>query len=180
MKKKKKKKTAFDLDAALAAEETAETSEVANEESTKDDLGDMDADLDLENFGKKKKKKKKPFVNLDDEASGSTEQRDGEAGEGEQGDAEVAGGEGLEFDFGTKKKKKKKKDLNDILKDEEEADKENGKLSSQFLCVFQKKITVTDFTCLTDFEPCENVEEIGICSVCFSTFVCKILSNAQF
>lgn len=133
MKKKKKKKTAFDLDAALAAEggatESADAEAAGNEEASKlDELGDMDADLDLENFGKKKKKKKKPFVNLDDEASGSAEQKDGDSHElGEQGDAEPQGGEGLEFDFGTKKKKKKKKDLNDILKDEEEADKENGK-----------------------------------------------------
>ncbi|XP_063698702.1 eukaryotic translation initiation factor 2 subunit 2 [Culicoides brevitarsis] len=134
MKKKKKKKTAFDLDAALAAEsgttETQEQEAAANEESTKDDLGDLDADLDLENFGKKKKKKKKPFINLDgDEASGSTEQKDGD-GDGEQGDAEIGGAEGNEFDFGMKKKKKKKKDLNDILKDEEEADKENVEESS--------------------------------------------------
>lgn len=133
MKKKKKKKTAFDLDAALAAEggETGEQSGdgAGNEEASKmDELGDLEADLDLENFGKKKKKKKKPFVNLDEEASGATEQKDTEGNEqGEQGEAEPTGGEGLEFDFGTKKKKKKKKDLNDILKDEEEADKENGK-----------------------------------------------------
>uniref|UniRef100_A0A336LWJ9 Eukaryotic translation initiation factor 2 subunit 2 n=1 Tax=Culicoides sonorensis TaxID=179676 RepID=A0A336LWJ9_CULSO len=133
MKKKKKKKTAFDLDAALAAEETPEqSSETAgNEESTKqDDLGDFDADLDLENFGKKKKKKKKPFVNLDDD-SATTETKETENNEqGDQDDGEPAGGEGLEFDFGTKKKKKKKKDLNDILKDEEEADKENVEESS--------------------------------------------------
>lgn len=133
MKKKKKKKTAFDLDAALAAEggstESPEDGAAGNEEASKmDELGDLDADLDLENFGKKKKKKKKPFMNLEEEAAGATEQKEAETNEQvEQGEAEPQGGEGLEFDFGTKKKKKKKKDLNDILKDEEEADKENGK-----------------------------------------------------
>lgn len=133
MKKKKKKKTAFDLDAALAAEgggsETPENvgDAAGNEESAKvDDLGDLDADLDLENFGKKKKKKKKPFVSLDDEAMAASDAKEGEEQGGQDEVGDVAGGEGLEFDFGTKKKKKKKKDLNDILKDEEEADKENG------------------------------------------------------
>lgn len=136
MKKKKKKKTAFDLDAALAAEsgETMEqqsklTDNQSAEDGKLDDaLLDLDADLDLENFGKKKKKKKKPFMSLEEEQQ-AADSKDGETIEPEEaGDVEGAGDD-LGFDFNLKKKKKKKKDLNDILKEEEQkdADKENGR-----------------------------------------------------
>lgn len=134
MKKKKKKKTAFDLDAALAAEggETMEqqSGNLSAEDGKQDDAAlDLDADLDLENFGKKKKKKKKPFMSLEEEQQ-TADAKDGEAIEPEEaGDGVEEAGDDLGFDFNVKKKKKKKKDLNDILKEEEQkdADKENGR-----------------------------------------------------
>lgn len=69
-KKKKKKKTGFDIDSAIA-----DPSGVSNNDTTENkDKENIDTDnaapeeeeaLDLESFGKKKKKKKKNF-NLDD------------------------------------------------------------------------------------------------------------------
>merc|ERR1711936_1472941 len=94
-KKKKKRKTPFDLDGALNdAEGDNETPEPAKDENLDD--------LDLENFGKKKKKKKK-------------------AGEGdeEKGDKEKDESEDIDLEsFGKKKKPKKKKNINlDELKE---------------------------------------------------------------
>jgi translation initiation factor 2 subunit 2 len=62
LKKKKKKKTGFDLDAALAEGESTEAPAAAPDTEA-NEAGD---DLDLENFGKKKRKKKKTGFNLDD------------------------------------------------------------------------------------------------------------------
>lgn len=63
MKKKKKKKTGFDIDAAIAegGNATNETTENNDKENMDVDATPADDDeaLDLESFGKKKKKKKK-------------------------------------------------------------------------------------------------------------------------
>lgn len=123
MKKKKKKKTAFDLDGAMAAEadEQVETQQL-EEAKPVDDL--IDEDLDLEDFGKKKKKKKKKPFN---EADLEFQAEDGEEPESTADKAD----DDLDLDFATSKKKKrsKKKDLNDILDqdDAKDEDKENGK-----------------------------------------------------
>lgn len=139
-KKKKKKKTAFDLDAALAATDAPETSSGTPDLNQNDDVklnedtgNDLDENLDLENFGKKKKRKKKPF-NLDeiDNALPSVN----EANNDEQVIAELGQDDGanpeedfdLDLDFSkTKKKKKKKaKELDEILADKVDDDREDG------------------------------------------------------
>lgn len=144
MKKKKKKKTPFDLDAAMAAEEGGETETPTDPAVTADanslgvDAGDLDDNLDLENFGKKRRKKKKPF-NLDDLDSalsavdgGADNEKDGKDGRGEDGDGIGFGDDGLDddmkIDFSMKKKKKKKKDLTELMEAEDlarEEEKEN-------------------------------------------------------
>jgi len=104
MKKKKKPKKPFDLEAVLQ-NDSADTkaSESADVESQAQQLADDIDDLDLESFGTKKKKKKKDAVILD------------EAGEEN---------EESEMGFGEKKKKKKtKKALEDLVGDS--PDKEN-------------------------------------------------------
>lgn len=148
MKKKKKKKTPFDLDGAMAAEEDTEVpdtetatgaaSEASVAGGASNDAGnDMDDNLDLDTFGgKKKKKKKKPF-NLEDIDSalagvdgGETEKESKGADEGEGGG--FGGDDGLDddmkIDFSMKKKKKKKKDLTELMEAEDaarEEEKEN-------------------------------------------------------
>ncbi|XP_052872023.1 eukaryotic translation initiation factor 2 subunit 2 isoform X2 [Anopheles cruzii] len=129
MKKKKKKKTPFDLDAAMAATEgSAEVEPVATEAKP---AGDEEDDLDLENFNKKKKKKKKPF-NLDDlEGSLPSGSADADAeGKENREDGEGAGAddgldEDFKMDFSMKKKKKKKKDLTELM-EAELADGQDG------------------------------------------------------
>uniref|UniRef100_A0A182LXN7 Eukaryotic translation initiation factor 2 subunit 2 n=1 Tax=Anopheles culicifacies TaxID=139723 RepID=A0A182LXN7_9DIPT len=125
MKKKKKKKTPFGLDAlgGGATEETVEAESVAPSESKP--LADGEDDLDLENFNKKKKKKKKPF-NLD-ELEGAlptgTGEGDADAKENKE-EGEVGADDGLDedfkLDFSMKKKKKKKKDLTELMEQEQE------------------------------------------------------------
>lgn len=133
LKKKKKKKGAFDLDAALAdgndAGGTADQMEKedANKETGGDFGNDFDENLDLESFGKKKKKKKKQF-NLDDienslppveaeNVDDVTMERIGEDGGALDEDYD------LDVDFSkTKKKKKKKKDLDELVAEKLEED----------------------------------------------------------
>lgn len=82
MLKKKKKKKTFDLDAALGLDDGSkkeETKEVANEDTTTNEIDD---NLDLESFGKKKKKKKKA-LNLDD-LEGALPKVEGEEAPGEE------------------------------------------------------------------------------------------------
>lgn len=129
MKKKKKKKSPFDLDGALA--DPADSNDNAEKEDASKDVGnDIDENLDLENFGKKKKKKKKPF-NLDELENNlpteSDEKKDEVAndGAGEDG-GNVEDDYDLDVDFSkTKKKKKKsKKDVDELIADKtEEGDK---------------------------------------------------------
>ncbi|XP_055621420.1 eukaryotic translation initiation factor 2 subunit 2 isoform X2 [Toxorhynchites rutilus septentrionalis] len=150
MKKKKKKKTPFDLDAAMTTEESVEPEDPSAEMTGSVEFtvagadaagNDLDDNLDLESFGKKKKKKKKPF-NLDDldSALAATEGgADGEKGESKEvrGGDDIEGGgfggdDGMEddmkIDFSMKKKKKKKKDLTELMEAEDaarEEEKEN-------------------------------------------------------
>lgn len=108
-----------------------------NDDDQRDDLNDVDENLDLENFGKKKKKKKKPF-NLDEIESSLPSVNDTADDniilDGTQDITELHGDEefDLDLDFSkTKKKKKKKKDLDELvadkLDDDKSDDKENGK-----------------------------------------------------
>lgn len=124
MKKKKKKKTAFDLDGAMAAEAEDQTDPVAVDENNLVD-DNVEEELDLEDFGKKKKKKKKkPFNEAELDAQPEEGEESNEVG-GEKTEDD------LDIDFASSKKKKrtKKKDLNDILDQDEgkDEDKENGK-----------------------------------------------------
>lgn len=134
MKKKKKKKTNFDLDAALGLDETSENIEDAAPEKERDietGLNEFD-DLDLETAGKKKKKKKKPF-NLDEleNALSASETKTEAAAQGDTvpEDGNFEEDVDLDIDFSkTKKKKKKKKDLDELVAEKEEEkseDKEN-------------------------------------------------------
>jgi len=123
VKKKKKKKTPFDLDAALG-DSNADNAE--KDEGKENDANELDENLDLENFGKKKKKKKKPF-NLD-ELENNLPSGDGDD---KKDDAvnDVAGDDGgnveNDYDFDldfmkTKKKKKKKKELDELVAEKTE------------------------------------------------------------
>jgi len=127
LKKKKKKKTGFNLDAALAdnsapAVEPAPGPENDVAEVTKEDTPEMD---DIEMFGKKKSKKKKskPF-SLDDLNDALPDSKDGILGDGEEKDPALAELEEFDLDINflkaKKKKSKKKKEL-DVLIAEEEA-----------------------------------------------------------
>lgn len=144
MKKKKKKKTPFDLEGAAASEEGGEAEAPAGEaaeSATADGLAeagnDLDDNLDLDTFGgKKKKKKKKPF-NLDDidnalaavEVEGEKEAQGGDDGDGFTFGGDDGGMEDdMKIDFSVKKKKKKKKDLTELMEAEDaarEEEKEN-------------------------------------------------------
>ncbi|XP_053683494.1 eukaryotic translation initiation factor 2 subunit 2 [Sabethes cyaneus] len=154
MKKKKKKKTPFDLDGALGVDdgdvETPTTGDGSLPLDSNNAIGldgvtanDLDDNLDLESFGKKKKKKKKPF-NLDEldtalavasEGKTESEKEGKEAGKMDDADGAVfsIGDDGLDdddmkIDFSMKKKKKKKKDLTELMEAEEaarEEEKEN-------------------------------------------------------
>merc|ERR1712122_39742 len=86
---KKKKKTPFDLDAAVAGNDQSETAEAKEDAAP----AAAEEDIDLESFGKKKKKKK---VTIEDD----------EEGGGEKDDGAVDDDIDLES-FGKKKKKKK-------------------------------------------------------------------------
>lgn len=144
MKKKKKKKTPFDLDGAMAAEEGGEAEAPAGESAAAGDGGaadagnDLDDNLDLDTFGgKKKKKKKKTPFNLDDidsalagvEGEGEKESKGGINDDGEGGG--FGGDDGqdddMKIDFSMKKKKKKKKDLTELMEAEDAARAEEEK-----------------------------------------------------
>lgn len=146
MKKKKKKKTPFDLDGAMAAEEGGEAEAPAGESAAAGDGGsadagnDLDDNLDLDTFGgKKKKKKKKTPFNLDDIDSALAGVEGGEAVEKETKGGTNEEGEGFGFgvddgqdddmkiDFSMKKKKKKKKDLTELMEAEDAARAEEEK-----------------------------------------------------
>lgn len=123
LKKKKKKKTGFDVEAALAGEQSESTSAV---DLPSEAPGSADADiadddnLDLENFGnKKKKKKKKAFFNLDELESALPEPTDENRVPADESEVmqedELVEDLDLDIDFSkTKRKKKKKKNLDEL------------------------------------------------------------------
>lgn len=124
MKKKKKKKTPFDLDGAMAAtEESVEAEPATATFGDTKPMADGDDDLDLENFNKKKKKKKKPF-NLEEldgalpSASGDGDAELKDNREEGEGGADEGLDEDFKLDFSMKKKKKKKKDLTELMEQE--------------------------------------------------------------
>jgi len=137
VKKKKKKKSPFDLDGALADQTDSVDGE--KEDTSKDAGNDFDENLDLESFGKKKKKKKKPF-NLEDLEANLPADADDNKEEAVADGANEDGGNveddyDLDVDFSkTKKKKKKKKELEDLVaekgEDGEQGQKENVEDSS--------------------------------------------------
>ncbi|XP_049298899.1 eukaryotic translation initiation factor 2 subunit 2 isoform X1 [Anopheles funestus] len=150
MKKKKKKKTPFDLDAmAGGTEEPTEAESVAPSESKP--LAEGEDDLDLENFNKKKKKKKKPF-NLD-ELEGAlppgTGEGDADAKENKE-EGEVGADDGLDedfkLDFSMKKKKKKKKDLTELMEQEQVdgQDPQDDEKENDFTCLTENDGIVTE------------------------------------
>lgn len=133
LKKKKKKKTGFNLDAALSeavnevSEPAPENGEVEEREN-KEDTPDMD-----DMFGKKTKKKKKKAFNFDEmndalpdtsAPMGDNEEANGDAGN-EVDDLDMT----MDFTKTKKKKTKKKKhDLEDLINvdiDQDEKNKEN-------------------------------------------------------
>lgn len=126
MKKKKKKKTPFDLDAALG-ESSADTGEKADEPKPE---GGAEENFDLEYFGKIKKKKKKPF-NLDElennlPAADGDEKKDDASNEAAADDATNENDYDIDLDFSkTKKKKKKKKDLVDLVAEKTDEQQQN-------------------------------------------------------
>lgn len=136
VKKKKKKKTGFDLDSALESTEPTKNEESQQpEEEKKESAADFDDNLDLESFGKKKKKKKKPFsMDEMESALSATATESGTVQESEPaGDQEPAADNededlALDFELSKKKKKKKpKKDINELIEedDKESEEKEN-------------------------------------------------------
>lgn len=166
MKKKKKKKTPFDLDAALG-DSNADNAE--KEDATKENDGganEFEEDLDL-NFGKKKKKKKKPF-NLDELEnnlpSGDGDDRGDEAindGTGEDG-ANIENDYDLDLDFSkTKKKKKKKKEFEELVADkteeQQQVQSENGK-------IYGNMTPYKQYHCVTEFL-INNIHMNGIPSI---------------
>ncbi|VVD02397.1 eukaryotic translation initiation factor 2 subunit 2 [Leptidea sinapis] len=116
LKKKKKKKTGFDIEAALAGETKTTDAPV--------ETGDVDVpeddSLDLDNFGKKKKKKK-TFFNLEELESALPESKDKKppAEEPEQQEEEIMDDLDLDIDFTRTKKKKKKRNLDEIVAEED-------------------------------------------------------------
>ncbi|NP_001166186.1 eukaryotic translation initiation factor 2 subunit 2 [Nasonia vitripennis] len=126
-KKKKKKKTGFDLDSAIADQSNEAT------ENSKPDKENVDVDaaapedeesLDLENFGKKKRKKKKFNLEELDAALPETKKEDvaePQAEEQEIEDFDLS----LDFSKNLKKKKKKKKDLDELMAEEKKESEAN-------------------------------------------------------
>jgi len=136
LKKKKKKKTGFNLDAALAeggdtTTPTAEPEEPAA--APAEEAGDLD-ELDLLGKKKSKKKTKKPF-NLDDLTDALPDSgTNGFGGDGEDGGAPALDDEfdlDLDFSKAKKKKSKKKKDLDVLIaEDDAQLDVEEDKTES--------------------------------------------------
>lgn len=116
LKKKKKKKTGFDIDAALAGDQGDTTSVEAPAESGDVDIPEDD-NLDLDNFGKKKKKTKKRFFNLQEMENALPEVTQNEntpVEEPEPQEEEVIDDLDLDIDFSRTKKKKKKKNIDEF------------------------------------------------------------------
>ncbi|CAG4944106.1 unnamed protein product [Parnassius apollo] len=129
LKKKKKKKTGFDIDAALANEQGESASVEAPVEAGDVDVPEDD-NLDLDNFGKKKKKKKKTFFNLEELESALPETKEDKppAEEPEPQEENLVDDLDLEIDFSKTKKKRRKKNLDELVAEEESKgeDQENA------------------------------------------------------
>lgn len=130
LKKKKKKKTGFDMDAALAGETGESTSVEAPAETGDVDVPEDD-NLDLDNFGKKKKKKKKTFFNLEELENTLPETPPTE--EPEQQEDDAVDDLDLNIDFTNARKKKRKKNTDEIVleddikgEDQENAEDQHG------------------------------------------------------
>ncbi|XP_011505242.1 PREDICTED: eukaryotic translation initiation factor 2 subunit 2 [Ceratosolen solmsi marchali] len=129
-KKKKKKKTGFDLDSAIAEGgntviETMENSKVDKENMEVEFAVPEDQEsLDLENFGKKKRKKKK--FNLEELDAALPETKKEEIIEPQPEEHEVEDFDlSLDFSKNLKKKKKKKKDLDELMAEERKENEVN-------------------------------------------------------
>ncbi|KAG7156027.1 putative Eukaryotic translation initiation factor 2 subunit 2-like 2 [Homarus americanus] len=146
LKKKKKKKTGFNLDAALAdgsgtpPVESAPTPENGEVQEVKESTPEMD---DMEMFGKKKSKKKKmkPF-NLDELSEALPDSKDSGVVSGE--DREPATAQpvemddfDLDMDFSKAKKKrsKKKKELVELIAKEENVLDSDDRELGECVCV---------------------------------------------
>lgn len=140
LKKKKKKKTGFNLDAALAegsgAQEPAPTPENGEVQEAKESTPEMD---DMEMYGKKKSKKKKKPFSLDEMSDALPEAKDNGVAAGDEREpltiqAAEADDFDLDMDFSSKTKKKrtkKKKLLNDLIaKDDGGAEADDKELES--------------------------------------------------
>lgn len=145
VKKKKKKKSPFDLDGALGESGVDNADNDEKEDASKDAGNDFDENLDLESFGKKKKKKKKPF-NLDELENNLPVESDDRKGEdGGEGGADEGGNVedelDLDVDFSkTKKKKKKKKELDELVAEKIDAADEGQKENGNYYDWFQTNI----------------------------------------
>jgi len=125
--KKKKKKKAFDLDAALGLDDGSKIDELGDELMVDGGTNELEDNLDLESFGKKKKKKKKPF-NLDELEGALPAKEGGEdafAAQEEPEEDEI--NLDMDFSMAKKKKKSKKKDLDELFADKAEDDKSEDK-----------------------------------------------------
>ncbi|KAJ8966572.1 hypothetical protein NQ314_003467 [Rhamnusium bicolor] len=127
----KKKKTTFDIDAALAEGNTENetTNNIDDAEPKDEEQDDANVDIDLD-FTKKKKKKKKPFGTDDLDAVAIESKEEILIESGNQEDGTVDDNFDLDIDFSkNKKKKKKKKDLDELMAEAEEKaaeDRENA------------------------------------------------------
>lgn len=130
IKKKKKKKTGFNLDAALS-EPVAEVSEPAPENGDAEDRENKEDTPDMDDmFGKKTKKKKKKAFNFDEmnDALPDTSAPIGDNEEINGNEEEGVDDYDMTMDFTkTKKKKTKKKkhDLEDLINVDMEGDEKN-------------------------------------------------------
>ncbi|XP_066597092.1 eukaryotic translation initiation factor 2 subunit 2 isoform X2 [Prorops nasuta] len=121
LKKKKKKKTTFDIDAILNEGIGGMDGTDGSKDGQEPGVDDDDT-LDLDNFEKKKKKKKKVF-NLDEHDVALPNAKKEDVVEAQTEDLAVDDNFDLDMDFSkTKKKKKKKKDLDELVAEEERKD----------------------------------------------------------
>ncbi|XP_014237626.1 eukaryotic translation initiation factor 2 subunit 2 isoform X2 [Trichogramma pretiosum] len=136
-KKKKKKKTGFDLDAAIADSGNVGMDASENSKAEKENMEvdpapiEDDEALDLESFGKKKKKKKK--FNLEELEAALPETKKEENNDNQVEENEVDEID-LNLDFTKeKKKKKKKKDLEELIEDRKENENNENEEPSQWV-----------------------------------------------
>lgn len=127
LKKKKKKKTGFDIESALAGDPTETTTNEVPLDAVDVDVDAVEEDnLDLDNFGKKKKKKKKIFINLEELETALPETKEENTIFDENlTQEEVVDDLNLDLDFSKTKKKKKKKNIEELVAEDEQIKSEN-------------------------------------------------------